>query len=206
VFAGVARIWPKDVGASPEEHGEHVDFLSVTIHTSPDGTFTVSPLIKNLNFAKGFVKFPDVSRIPPYAGPSIHNFLVLQRILFPHFITFNRISRGHISTAAPAAACLLAETGRCGWPTRLVSQVVASIPIKFETMFVISLRKLAKYIRKHIPDNKPDFLNFVFFKWFFNAYISDEFKRNPDMLMNDPIVAVGSNSTCRPTSLFQRSC
>lgn len=70
IFRGICRIWPKDVGASPEESGAKVDFLSITISLDLSGYPIISPLIKNLVFARGISQYPAVSRIPEYLALS----------------------------------------------------------------------------------------------------------------------------------------
>jgi hypothetical protein len=179
IVRALSRIWPRDVGTSLEMEGDTIDFLTVTLHIDPNGTFRIVPLVKNRLFALGFQVFPDVARIPPYRGPAYHSKQDLRLFLFPHILTFNRIAIGFIGPAAHAVALLIAETARLGWPFSIISSTLLGLPNAHETSFVLSVRCLAKQMRRENPREVYEYC-----RSFYRRYV--QAKSRQQHIFNDP--------------------
>jgi hypothetical protein len=188
LLRALAVIWPSDVGTSLEAAGFEIDFLTVLIHSFADGSYFITPLPKNVNFALRIDAHPAVSRISPYKGPAIHDFNDIKLLLFPHLLSYNRIALGFIGPAARCTALLLSEVFRLGWPTQLVARVLASIPRRHETLYILSLRRLSKFIRRTFRDEDHHAINFQTFKNFYNKDLTHVQSQCPANLLNDPVL------------------
>jgi hypothetical protein len=155
---------------------------------SPTEATSLPHCQKNVNFAFRIDAHPAVSRISPYKGPAIHDFNDIKLLLFPHLLSFNRIALGVVGPAARCTALLLSEVFRLGWPTQMVARVLASIPRRHETLYIISLRRLSKFIRRSFRDEDFDAINFQTLRKFFNDDLAHVQGQCPENLQNDPVL------------------
>ena len=189
MLKAIATIWPNDVGTSLEASDFEIDFLTVLIHSSADGSYFITPLpTKNINFARRLDPYPAVSRIAPYKGLSIHGFNDIKLLLFPHILSFNRISLGFIVPAARCTTLLLAEVFLLGRPTLLVANVLSSIPRRHEAIFILSLRRLSKYFRHNFRYKDPSSITFEVIRSFFNNDIHSIASSTPHIIQLDPVL------------------
>jgi hypothetical protein len=69
----------------------------------------------------------------------------------------------------------------------MVARVLASIPRRHETLYILSLRRLSKYIRRSFRDEDHDAINFQILRKFFNADLIHVQGKCPENLQNDPV-------------------
>ena len=179
-------IWPSDVGTSLEAAGFEIDFLTVLIHSYADGSYYITPLPKNVNFALSIDTHPAISRIPPYKGPAIHDYNDIKLLLFPHLLSYNRISLGFVGPAARCTALLLAEVSRLGWPIHLVARALASIPRRHETLYILTLRRLSKFLMHTYFED--DIVSFQILRKFYCNDLIHFHGLCPENLQNDPVI------------------
>lgn len=161
LFAGMGKLWPKDVGVSPEGSGPTLVFLHTLLHVEDSleaVPVRVFPSPYNPDFARGLRQYPEVGRIPPFFSPRQQTWRLLAQHFTGRFTSFDKTLQGRAEETCTTVAEVVAESLLLDWPPRHVSCALRAFPRRQKSQFAVSVRMLGTQLRRRELPHKHAFL------------------------------------------------